>query len=158
MSNSFTRLSFLLILLVLCVSSSAKPYINNGYNYVQLDYTIEPGKDSVDMLSGIAAKIKNETIYINWRVTNLKQIAYFDIQRLDPKSKEYVSIWSIVMSKTSAARFRVLFFALIFTMILFGVFLVWMLWKFYPILRTRGLKNLLNPEPFRNSEEPKEGP
>lgn len=77
---------------------------------------------------------------------------------ITPKSKEYVSIWSIVMSKTSAARFRVLFFALIFTMVLFGVFLVWMLWKFYPILRTRGLKNLLDPVPFRNSEEPKEGP
>ncbi len=77
---------------------------------------------------------------------------------ITPKSKEYVSIWSIVMSKSSAARFRVLFFILIFTMVVFGVFLVWMLWKFYPILRSRGLKNLLKPAPFRNSEEHKEGP
>lgn len=77
---------------------------------------------------------------------------------ITPKSKEYVSIWSIVMSKTSAARFRVLFFIIIFTMVIFGVFLVWMLWKFYPILRSRGLKNLLSPIPFRNSEENKEGP
>lgn len=77
---------------------------------------------------------------------------------ITPKSKEYVSIWSIVMSKSSAARFRVLFFILIFTMVVFGVFLVWMLWKFYPILRSRGLKNLLNPAPFRNSDDHKEGP
>lgn len=76
---------------------------------------------------------------------------------ITPKSKEYVSIWSIVMSKSSAARFRVLFFILIFTMVVLGVFLVWMLWKFYPILRTRGLKKLLSPAPFRNDEEPKEG-
>ncbi|MBS0630225.1 MAG: type III secretion inner membrane ring lipoprotein SctJ [Verrucomicrobia bacterium] len=75
---------------------------------------------------------------------------------ITPKSKEYVSIWSIVMSKSSAARFRVLFFILIFTMVVFGVFVVWMLWKFYPILRQRGLKTLLNPVPFRNSEEHKE--
>jgi len=72
---------------------------------------------------------------------------------ITPRSKEYVSIWSIVMSKSSASRFRVLFFALIFFMIVFGIFLVWMLWKFYPILRSRGLKTLLNPTPFRNSEE-----
>lgn len=75
---------------------------------------------------------------------------------ITPKSKEYVSIWSIVMSKSSAARFRLVFFALIFTMVVFGVFLVWMLWKFYPILRSRGLKTLLTPVPFRNSEEPKD--
>lgn len=79
-------------------------------------------------------------------------------EEITPQAKEYVSIWSIVMSKTSAARFRVLFFILIFTMVVFGVFLVWMLWKFYPILRSRGLKNLLNPVPFRNPEEPKEKP
>lgn len=79
-------------------------------------------------------------------------------EEITPQAKEYVSIWSIVMSKTSAARFRVLFFILIFTMVVFGLFLVWMLWKFYPILRSRGLKNLLNPVPFRNPEEPKEGP
>jgi type III secretion protein J len=79
-------------------------------------------------------------------------------EEITPQAKEYVSIWSIVMSKTSAARFRVLFFILIFTMVVFGIFLVWMLWKFYPILRSRGLKNLFNPVPFRNPEEPKEGP
>lgn len=79
-------------------------------------------------------------------------------EEITSQAKEYVSIWSIVMSKTSAARFRVLFFILIFTMVIFGIFLVWMLWKFYPILRSRGLKNLLNPVPFRNPEEPKEKP
>jgi hypothetical protein len=44
------------------------------------------------MLSGITAKIKDETIYLNWRYTNPKQISYFSLQRLDPSSKDYVTL------------------------------------------------------------------
>lgn len=72
---------------------------------------------------------------------------------ITPKSKEYVSIWSIVMSKSSTARFRILFFILIFAMVALALLLIWMLWKFYPILRDRGVKKLFSPVPFRNSIE-----
>lgn len=72
-----------------------------------------------------------------------------------PKEKEYVSIWSIVLNRGSAARFRMLFFVLIFATILFGALVGWLIWKFYPILRKRGFKNLLNPAPFQK-EEPEE--
>lgn len=71
-------------------------------------------------------------------------------------AKEYVSIWSIVMSKGSASRFRFLFFVLIFGMILLAVLVGWMLWKAYPLLREKGIKGLLDPTPFRNVEEKKE--
>jgi hypothetical protein len=54
--------------------------------------SIEQGRDSVDLLSGISAKIKSETIYINWRITNPVEIAYFDVQRLDPAGKDYVTL------------------------------------------------------------------
>lgn len=90
MDSFSTRFSYFFILIVLFAASTAKPYSNN--NIVPSDYSIEPGRDSVDMLSGVSARIKNETIYINWRVTNLKEINYFDIQRLDPKSKEYKTL------------------------------------------------------------------
>lgn len=79
---------------------------------------------------------------------SLKELA----EDLTPRPKDYVSIWSIVMSKGSALRFRLLFFALITVMIFFVLFVGWMLWKFYPILRKRGLKNLFTPLPFRPSE------
>lgn len=75
---------------------------------------------------------------------------------ITPRAKEYVSIWSIVMSKNSAMRFRTLFFVLVFMMILFLVLVGWMMWKFFPILRKHGFKKLLSPFPFRNSEENKE--
>jgi len=54
-------------------------------------------------------------------------------EEITPQAKEYVSIWSIVLSKGSTSRFRVLFFTLIISMILFALLLIWMLWKFYPI-------------------------
>lgn len=77
-------------------------------------------------------------------------------EEITPKAKEYVSIWSIVMSKGSASRFRVLFFFLIFSMILFAILCGWLFWKFYPLLRKHGIKKLLSPIPFKNSEKEKE--
>lgn len=79
-------------------------------------------------------------------------------EEITPRAKEYVSIWSIVMSKTSAARFRTLFFLLIIGLVAFGLATIWMLWKFYPIVRKKGWKGLLSPIPFRNSDSDSEPP
>lgn len=73
-------------------------------------------------------------------------------EALTPKAKEYVSIWSIVMSKSSASRFRTLFFILIFVAIILAVILGWIIWKFYPILRKKGLKEMFNPVPVQKDE------
>jgi type III secretion protein J len=75
------------------------------------------------------------------------------------KEKEYVSIWSIVMSKTSAGRFRVLFFSLMLFSILFALILGWVIWKVYPILKRKGgFKSLLRATPIldETSEKPPE--
>lgn len=79
-------------------------------------------------------------------------------EEITPKAKEYVSIWSIVMSKGSATRFRFLFFLLIFGMILFALVGGWVCWKFYPALRKHGFKKLLHPMPFRNAEKESQPP
>ena len=69
--------------------------------------------------------------------------------------RDYTSVWSIVISKQSVARFRLLFFLLIATNIFFLVFAVWMVWKIYPILRQQGgFRQLLNPIPMQEREEP----
>ncbi len=74
-------------------------------------------------------------------------------EALEPKTKEYVSIWSIVMSKSSASRFRVIFFILIVCAIVLALLVGWLLWKFYPILKKRGgLKMLLQPLPVQEEE------
>lgn len=76
---------------------------------------------------------------------------------MTPKAKEYVSIWSIVMSKNSASRFRFLFFFLSFLVILLSIISGWIIWKFYPTLKKRGgIKQLLHPlpiDPESSSEE-----
>lgn len=71
------------------------------------------------------------------------------LEEMTPKAKEYVSVWSIVMSKSSAARFRVLFFLLSFLVILLSVVSGWLVWKFYPTLKKKGgIKELLHPLPL----------
>ncbi|MBM3197960.1 MAG: EscJ/YscJ/HrcJ family type III secretion inner membrane ring protein [Chlamydiae bacterium] len=65
------------------------------------------------------------------------------------KDKEYVNIWSIVMSKTSASRFRTLFFILCFASVLFALLTGWFIWKLYPLLKSKGgLKKLFVPTPL----------
>lgn len=75
------------------------------------------------------------------------------------QEKEYVSIWSIVMSKGSAGRFRFLFFSLIVFSIAFALILGWVIWKVYPILKRKGgFKSLLKATPIHDetSEKPPE--
>lgn len=57
--------------------------------------------------------------------------------------ESYVSIWSIVMTKSSLTRFRFLFFLLIFLNLAFAGALGWMVYKFYPQL----LKKKEDPPP-----------
>lgn len=74
-------------------------------------------------------------------------------EEITPKAKEYVSIWSIVMSKASASRFRVIFFSLVIGMILFALLMGWLFWKVYPLVRKRGgFRKLFNPAPFESDE------
>lgn len=76
--------------------------------------------------------------------------------------REYVSIWNIVLNKSSASRFRAIFFMLIFFALVFAIVMGWLFWKFYPILRKKGgFKELLNPTPLtpadaRSDESPDE--
>ncbi len=72
---------------------------------------------------------------------------------LESKTKEYVSIWSIVMSKASAGRFRLLFFLLMTAAILFALIIGWLFWKVYPLLKSRGgLRSLIHPVPLKDEQ------
>ncbi len=52
----------------------------------------DPGADSTDALTVFSAKIKDKTVYINWRLQNPEDVSYFEIFRQDPKKKDYVKI------------------------------------------------------------------
>jgi type III secretion protein J len=55
---------------------------------------------------------------------------------IGPKSLQdaYVSIWSIVMTKSSLGKFRFIFFSLIILNLLFAAALGYMAYRFYPQL------------------------
>ncbi len=90
MGRRLLQLVFL-ITFILITSNSARPSDHNN-PVVIYNISVDPGKDSIDMLSGISAKIKDQSIYLNWRITSPKDISYFDIQRLDPSGKEYKTL------------------------------------------------------------------
>lgn len=81
------------------------------------------------------------------------------LESLTPRPKEYVSIWSIVMSRESAAKFRAVFAIFAVLSILLGLAVAWFLWKFYPILKQRGgFKQLFQIKPLdtEHKEKPPE--
>lgn len=56
------------------------------------DQDVDEEKDSVDALTVFSAKIKDKTIYLNWRILNPKNISYFEVLRLNTKKNEYLKI------------------------------------------------------------------
>lgn len=75
-------------------------------------------------------------------------------ETLTASQQDYVSIWSIVMNKESAGKFRFLFFTLSFAFIIFGATTGWLIWKFYPLLREKGgIKQLLKFKPIATKED-----
>lgn len=72
-----------------------------------------------------------------------------------PTEEDYVSIWSIVMSKSSANRFRKVFFFLCLALLISAILAAWLIWKIYPTLKAKGgLKQLLEPTPFSPEAPP----
>lgn len=74
-------------------------------------------------------------------------------ESLEGSGNEYVSIWSIVLNKQSASRFRAVFFLLMFCLFIFALLIGWMIWKFYPLLKQKGSwRNLFKIAPFPEKE------
>ncbi len=66
-----------------------------------------------------------------------------DSQLLGPKAldKEYVKIWSIIMTKGSAKTFRFIFFSLILVIFIFAGALSFLIYKFYPQIKPKSKKS-----------------
>lgn len=72
-------------------------------------------------------------------------------------SQDYVSVWNIIVNKSSLGKFRFLFFVVIFFGLIFALTVAWLIWKVYPTIRKTGFKELLKPSPFtENKEKPSE--
>ncbi|MBA3602714.1 MAG: type III secretion inner membrane ring lipoprotein SctJ [Parachlamydiaceae bacterium] len=65
------------------------------------------------------------------------------------EAKQYVNLWSIVVAKESASRFRWIFFSFCILLLLMALSLVWLLWKLLPVLaRHGGIKGLFSIKPL----------
>lgn len=60
-----------------------------------------------------------------------------DSQLIGPKGleKEYVKIWSIIMTKSSAKKFRLIFFTMIMVIFVFAAAAGFLIYKFYPLYK-----------------------
>lgn len=63
-------------------------------------------------------------------------------ESIGPKNLQqtYVSIWGVVLTKSSLARFRFIFFVFIILMLALVALAAWLVYKFYPIMK-RGERN-----------------
>ncbi len=69
---------------------------------------------------------------------------------LGDEEKQYVNVWSIVLAKDSLSRFRIIFFAFTISLVLLLLALIWLLWKFLPLLKkVGGFKQLLSFHPIQ---------
>lgn len=101
--------------------------------------------------------LNDVTVVSDWsRFTDVKPENEMDA--LSSQAQNYISIWSIVLAKASVPRFRTIFFSLLIFAILFALSAGWMAWKFYPILKQRGIREFFSPVPLvpheSRSEEP----
>ncbi|NGX27794.1 MAG: hypothetical protein K940chlam6_01732, partial [Chlamydiae bacterium] len=61
--------------------------------------------------------------------------------------QEFVGIWSVVISKDSATRFRLIFYSFIILLFILLCALAWIIWKFFPVIQKHGgLKALYLPQ------------
>lgn len=66
--------------------------------------------------------------------------------------KEYVKVWSVVIAKESASRFRMIFLTFCLTILFFVLGIAWLLWKVHPLAEDfGGLGAFFTLEPFRLS-------
>ena len=80
-----------------------------------------------------------------------------DLKKVDPQTREYINIWSMVMSRNSITKFRTLFFSLTILVMLFALMTGWLLWKIYPIIRKMGFSAIFKAQPIleeKKSSEP----
>jgi len=78
------------------------------------------------------------------------------------QEKQYVNVWGLVIAKESLTLFRIVFFTFLLLILIGTIALIWLGWKFYPIIRDHGgIKELFHLQPIhieKKSETPVEQP
>lgn len=83
--------------------------------------------------------------------------AYSDITINGPwgltEEMDYVSVWGVIISKSSLVKFRVIFYCLILLLFVLCCMLLWIIWKTHMLIQTMGgMKSLFDPIPYSKVE------
>lgn len=71
--------------------------------------------------------------------------------------KQFVSVWSLIISKESLTRFQTIFISFIALILLLLLATLWSLWKFHLLIpKLGGWKSLLNYHPYKEEVQGKE--
>lgn len=63
--------------------------------------------------------------------------------------EKMVDVWSMSLAENSLRKFQIIFFTLISATILLLLFLIWLIWKCFPVIKQAGgMKSLLKAHPF----------
>lgn len=91
------------------------------------------------LLAGSVENLSYEDVSIISDKSKITDIGFATPEEIAKKgaAKEYVSIWSIIMTKSSASKFRAIFFIFIGVIVLFGALSSWLVWKFYPMMKKK---------------------
>lgn len=78
---------------------------------------------------------------------------YADISLQTPQQlqeeRDYVEIWSVAVAKESASLFRLIFYSFIVALFLLACLLAWIVWKFFPLIQSKGgISFLFQPEQY----------
>lgn len=65
------------------------------------------------------------------------------------QEKQYVNVWGLIIGKESLTLFRIVFFSFLLLILVGTIALIWLGWKFYPVIRDHGgIKELFHLQPI----------
>jgi type III secretion protein J len=68
---------------------------------------------------------------------------------LNEGERPYVNVWSVIVAQSSLSRFRMIFFSFTFVIVLLAIALIWLIYKFLPVLHhAGGVKKLFSIHPL----------
>lgn len=72
---------------------------------------------------------------------------------LNEGERPYVNVWSIIVAQTSLSRFRLIFFTFTILLVLLTAALVWLVYKFLPLIQAAGgVKALFSLHPIKYND------
>lgn len=87
------------------------------------------------LLAGAVENLNFEDVAVIADRSNLSDITIngeYDLISKTAREKEYISIWSVIMTKGSAKTFRFILFTLIVIILAFSGIIAYLIYKFYP--------------------------